>query len=76
MKLIYDLIGKDRQFVWGQEQQSAFEEIKNRLQKPPVLHLPDGKGKFHLFSDTSKYAVESALYQIQNSKTKVGSICK
>ena len=34
---------KDRQFVLEQEQWSAFDEIKNRLQKPPVLHLPDGK---------------------------------
>ena len=57
-----------RQFVWGQEHQSAFDEIKNRLQKPLVLHLPDGKGRFHLYSDTSKYAMGSALYQIQNGK--------
>ena len=35
--------GKDRQLIWGQEQHSAFDEIKNRLQMTPVLHLPDGK---------------------------------
>ena len=62
---------KDRQFVWEQEQQSAFDEIKNRLQKPPVLNLPDGKGRFHLYSDTSKYATGSVLYQIQNGKPKL-----
>ena len=50
---------------------TAFEEIKNRLQKPPILHLPDGKGRFHLYSDTSKYATGSALYQIQNGKPKL-----
>ena len=71
LKLIYDLTRKDRQFVWGQEQQSAFDEIKNRLQKPPVLHLPDGKGRFHLYSVTSKYTMCSALYQIQNGKPKL-----
>ena len=37
-------------------------EIKSRLQKPPILHLPDNKGKFHLYSDTSKYATGSTLY--------------
>ena len=68
LKPIYDLTRKDRQFIWWQEQQSAFDEIKNRLQKPPVLHLPDGKGRFHLYSDTSKYVMGSALYQIQNGK--------
>ena len=51
-----------------QKQQSAFGEIKNRLQKPPVLHLLVGKERFHLYSDTSKYAVGRALYQIQNGK--------
>ena len=28
LKPIYDLTGKERQFDWGQEQQSAFNEIK------------------------------------------------
>ena len=33
-----------------------------------MLHLPDIKGRFHLYSDTSKLATGSALYQIQNGK--------
>ena len=52
-------------------QQTVFNEIKSRLQKPPVLHLPDNKGGFHLYSDTSKHATGSALYQIQNGKPKL-----
>ena len=40
LKPIYDLTRKGRQFIWGNEQQ-AFDEIKCRLQRPPVLHLPD-----------------------------------
>ena len=36
-----------------------------------MLHLPDSKGRFHLYSDTSKYATGSALYQIQNGKPKL-----
>ena len=71
MKPIYDLTRKDRQFIWGQEQQTSFDEIKGRLQKPPVLHLPDSKERLHLFSHTSKYATGSALYQIQNGKPKL-----
>ena len=38
----------------GKEQQDAFEEIKWRLQKPPVLHMPDKVGRFQLYSDTNK----------------------
>ena len=71
LKPIYDLTRKGRPFQWQQEQQTVFVEIKSRLQKPPILHLPDGKGRFHLYSDTSKYATGSALYQIQNGKPKL-----
>ena len=31
LKPIYDLTRKERQFIWGQEQQTAFDEIKCRL---------------------------------------------
>ena len=71
LKPIYDLMRKHRQFIWGQEQQDTFDEIKSRLQKPPVLHMPDKVGRFQLYSDTSKYATGSALYQIQNGKPKL-----
>ena len=67
----YDLTRKGRQFVWGKEQQDAFEEIKHRLQKHLVLHMPDKIGRFQLYSNTSKYATGSALYQIQNGKPKL-----
>ena len=33
-----------------------------------VLHMPDNIGRFQLYSDTSKIAMGSALYQIQNGK--------
>ena len=62
---------KERQFIWGHEHQSAFDEIKSRLHEPPELHLSDSKERFHLYSDTSKYATGSALYQIQNGKPKL-----
>ena len=71
LKPIYDLMRKGRQIAWGKEQQDAFEEIKHRLQKPPVLHMPDKIGRFQLYSNTSKYATGSALYQIQNGKLKL-----
>ena len=71
LKPISDLMQKGRHFIWGEEQQKAFNEIKSRLQRPPVLHLPDRQGRFQLYSDTSKFATGSALYQIQNGQPKV-----
>ena len=65
-KPIYDLARKGRQFIWEEEQQIALEEVK-----PPVLHLANNKGRFHLYLDTSAFATGSALYQIQNGKPKL-----
>ena len=71
LKPIYDLTRKGRQFLWEKEQQQAFDEIRHRLQRPPVLHLPNRNGQFQLYSDTSKFATGSALYQIQNGQPKL-----
>ena len=71
LKPIYDLTRKGRLFVWGKEQQHSFDEIKCRLIKPPVVHMPNTTGRFHLYSDTSKCATGSVLYQIQNGKPKL-----
>ena len=71
LKPIYDLTRKGKPFIWGKEQQDSFEEIKCRLIKPPVLHMPNKTGRFHLYSNTSKFATGSALYQIQNKKPKL-----
>ena len=68
LKLIYDLTSKGRPFIWGKEQEDIFEEIKCRLIKPPVLHMPNTTGRFHLYSDTSKFATGSAYtkYRMAN----------
>ena len=65
LKPIYDLTRKCRSFLWGKEQYDAFEDIKSRMQKPPVLSMPDRKGRFTLYSDTSKF--KQAVHYI-NSK--------
>ena len=71
LKPIYDLTRKDGKFAWGKDQQDAFEEIKHRLIKLLVLHMPNTTGTIHLYSDTSKFATGSMLYQIQNGKPKL-----
>ena len=60
LKPIYDLTRKGRHFIWGKEEEEAFVEIKRRLIKAPVLHMPNCKGRFHLYLDTRKFAAGSA----------------
>ena len=71
LKPIYDLTRKGKPFYWEKGQQYSFKEIKHRLMKPPVLHMPNTTGRSHLYSNTSKFVTGSVLYQIQNGKPKL-----
>ena len=71
LKPIYNLTREGRPFIWGKEQQDSFDEIKCRLIKPAILHMPNKTGRFHLYFNTSKIATGSALYQMQNGKPKL-----
>ena len=71
LKPIYDLTKRGKPFLWEKEQQEAFEEIKKRMLKPPVLSMPDRRGRFILYSDTSKIAKGSGLYQHQDGKPRL-----
>nr|GFD32242.1 putative reverse transcriptase domain-containing protein [Tanacetum cinerariifolium] len=44
---------KGEKFVWNEEREKSFEELKQRLVSIPVLNLPSGLGGFQN-SDTSK----------------------
>ena len=55
----------------GKEEQEAFKEIKHRLIRAPILHMPNCESRFHLYSDMSKFAAGSTLHQIQNGKLKL-----
>ena len=44
----------DRPFIWGPEQQNAFESLKDKLCKAPVLAFPDFSIPFILTTDASK----------------------
>ena len=64
----YDLTRKGRPFIWGKEQQDSFEEIKHRLIRPPVLHMPNKTGRFHLFwiLVNSQLAAHFIKYRMEN----------
>ena len=68
LKPIIVLMRKGIPFQWGKEQEEAFQEVKHRISRPPVLHLPREIGRLVLFSDTSKVETGSSLWQYQDSK--------
>ena len=46
LQKIYDLTRKGRHFIWREEEQAAFEEIKVGYKKTPVLLMSDRRGRF------------------------------
>ena len=68
---IYDLTRKGRPFVWTETHQHNFELIKKQLASAPVLSLPNGVGRYILYSDTSKTHTGSALWQIQHGSPRL-----
>ena len=71
LRPIYELTKKTVKFVWTQEHQKSFDEIKKRLCEYPVLHLPTTTGRYILYSDTSRRHAGSAMWQMQNGKPRL-----
>jgi len=71
LRPLYELTRKGKPWHWTDIHQTAFETIKAKLQNPPVLTCPTAKGRFILYSDTSRQHVGSALWQIQECIPKL-----
>ena len=61
----------DQEFVWGKEQQSDLDEIKNYLTNPPVLIPPQQGKSFKLYLSTDGMVIGSALIQEFEGKEHV-----
>ncbi len=61
MDLMTDLLKKDTPFIWGLEQQQAFDTIKKKLTIAPVLTHPNFEKLFLLYTDVSKEGVGAIL---------------
>ncbi|GJV16705.1 putative reverse transcriptase domain-containing protein [Tanacetum coccineum] len=57
------LMRKGEKFVWNEEREKSFEELKQRLVSAPILTLPSGSGGFQIYSDASKKGLGCVLMQ-------------
>ena len=62
-KPMNDLLKKGVPFEWKQEQEDAFQELKQVVQKEPVLLQPDQKKPFEVEIDASNHAIGAVLMQ-------------
>ncbi|KAJ9565709.1 hypothetical protein OSB04_001675 [Centaurea solstitialis] len=57
------LTQKDKKFVWGEEQEEAFQLLKHKLCNAPILALPEGTDNFVVYSDASHQGLGCVLMQ-------------
>jgi hypothetical protein len=62
---------KDQKFIWGDEQQKAFDEIKRYMKEPPVLVPPQLNKPFKFYVAADTQTIGSALIQEFEGKERV-----
>ena len=67
--LLNQLKGKG-EWKWIEEEQNAFEELKQKITIQPVLVLPRKEEKFRVEVDTSGHTIGEVLSQEQEDKQK------
>ena len=65
------LLRKGTPFEWGEEQETAFKELKEKLLSPPILAMADKEGDFTLDVDASNNAIGAELSQDQEGEERV-----
>ena len=68
---LVSLTRKGVPFVWGSEQQRAFDALKVCLLSAPILGFPTEEDRFVLDTDASLFAIGGVLSQIQNGEEVV-----
>ncbi|GJX73592.1 putative reverse transcriptase domain-containing protein [Tanacetum coccineum] len=72
-----ELTQKDRKFDWGEEQETAFQLLKQKLCVAPILALPEGSDDFVVYCDASIKGLGAVLMQkmkAQKEAVKVENI--
>ena len=65
-KPLYDLSNSDH-WLWTEEGNHAFNEIKRRITCTPILTIPDESKQKIIFCDASDYAIGGAIFQEGNN---------
>ena len=60
-KPLTDLTKKDRDFTWSNEEEAAFQKLKEALTSAPILQVFDEDKPHEVWVDASDFAVGATL---------------
>ena len=70
---LHQLTEKNRPFVWDNDCQRAFVELKRLLTSSPILAYPVVRSPYVLETDASAESLGSILSQVQDGEERVTS---
>ncbi|GKF25363.1 putative reverse transcriptase domain-containing protein, partial [Tanacetum coccineum] len=62
-KSLTELTQKNKKYIWGKDQETAFQLLKQKLCKAPILALPEGNDDFVVYCDASLQGLGAVLMQ-------------
>ncbi|GJV45617.1 putative reverse transcriptase domain-containing protein [Tanacetum coccineum] len=62
-KSLTELTQKNKKYIWGKDQETAFQLLKQKLCKAPILALPEGNDDFVVYCDASHQGLGAVLMQ-------------
>ncbi|GJY71125.1 putative nucleotidyltransferase, ribonuclease H [Tanacetum coccineum] len=64
-KSLTELTQKNKKYIWGENQESAFQLLKQKLCEALILALPEGNDDFVVYCDASHQGLGAVLMQIE-----------
>ncbi|GJS58876.1 putative reverse transcriptase domain-containing protein [Tanacetum coccineum] len=62
-KSLTELTQKNKKYIWGKDQETAFQLLKQKLCEAPILALPEGNDDFVVYCDASHQGLGAVLMQ-------------
>nr|GEU72797.1 putative reverse transcriptase domain-containing protein [Tanacetum cinerariifolium] len=62
-KYLTELTQKNKKYIWGEDQESAFQLLKQKLCEAPIISLPEGNDDFVVYCDASLQGLGAVLMQ-------------
>ena len=70
-KPLYKLLEKDAKFIWGEDCQRRFKELKIYLTTAPIVRAPNYQLPFEVMCDASNLAIRAVLRKREGGKPYV-----